>query len=67
MEITLEEFTAFVACKARKCSVDDEKTWRLCEKCWEFRNKCKRAEAIWKSAIYFRLRAQALDSTAVEE
>jgi hypothetical protein len=67
MELTLEEFNAFIGCKARNCSVKDEKTWQLCDSCWAFRNKCKKAEAVWKSAIYFRLKAQALDSTVDEE
>jgi hypothetical protein len=67
MELTIQEFDSFVACKARKCSVDDEKTWQLCDRCWEFRNKCKKADAIWKSAVYFRLKAQALDATVDEE
>ena len=67
MEPTIDEFNAFVACKAHNCSVSDGKTWQLCDSCWSFRNKCKKAEAIWKSAVYFRLQAQAKDPTAVEE
>jgi hypothetical protein len=67
MEPTLDEFIAFVSCKAHKCSVNDEKTWQLCDSCWAFRNKCKKAEVIWKSAIYFRLKAEAQDPTAFDE
>jgi hypothetical protein len=66
MEATLDEFIAFVGCKAHKCSVMDEKSWQLCDRCSAFRYKCKKADEIWKSAIYFRLQAQAKDPTVVE-
>jgi hypothetical protein len=60
MAIPYEEFRAFVECTKPICSVKNQEIWELCDSCWAFRKKCKTAEAIWKSAVYFRLKGAPL-------